>query len=220
MQSSILLFDSPRGRMRCAAARRIRVQSALALSGFLMGSIASGATAYEAATADGVTADSIRSDSFRQSAATESPPAAAGSPLPSREDAESAYRDGRHKEAFAAWSKAAAAAPQDARAWLRVGNLWQRAGDLTRAAQAYRTAMDGQPEDARARAALNLALLGLGQASSALRSLDPRRLPSELRPMALLLEQQLAAAQVAADAVASTAVAPPIVLAPATLGAP
>lgn len=147
----------------------------------------------------------------------------AETPPPTRGEAEAAYREGRHHEAFAAWSKAAAAAPQDARAWLRLGNLWQRAGDLQRASQAYRTALEGQPEEARARAALNLALLGLAQAGGALRSLDAQRLPIELRPLARLLDQQLEAARAAADAIApaagmsatAAATAPP-----AMLGAP
>lgn len=142
------------------------------------------------------------------------------SPSPSREAAEAAYREGRHQEAFAAWSRAAAAAPHDARAWLRVGNLWQRAGDPQRAAHAYRTAMEGQPEDARSRAAMNLALLSLGQASVALRSLDPQRLPVELRPLSRLLEQQLNAAQAAADAISSGAAVSVPVAEPSALGAP
>lgn len=186
----------PLPERRAAAARfRTAFAASLVVCCYLSGVPAAGATAPDPLTApDGASS--------------------------SREAAEAAYRDGRHQEAFAAWGRAAAAAPHDARAWLRVGNLWQRAGDPQRAAQAYRTAMQGQPEEARARAALNLALLSLGQAGIALRSLDPQRLPIELRPLSRLLEQQLNAAQAAADAVASGASVPATVAEPSALGAP
>lgn len=122
------------------------------------------------------------------------------------DDAEQAYRQRRDREAFAAFGQVVAAAPQDPRAWLRIGNLWQRNGDPARAAEAYRRALDTPvTEDpvgrqARAKATLNLALLGLEQARQSLATLESGQLPAELRTLAETLTRQVRIADATAEA--------------------
>lgn len=125
------------------------------------------------------------------------------------EEAEAAYRAQRDQEAFAAFGRLIAVAPEDAHAWLRIGNLWQRNGEPWRAAEAYRRAVAASRADAaaepdadrharieaslqaRSKAALNLASLGVEQVRDALASVDRTRLPAELQPVAEGLERRL-----------------------------
>jgi tetratricopeptide (TPR) repeat protein len=114
------------------------------------------------------------------------------------DDAESAYRARRWPQAMDAFKAVTAFDPDNARAWLRIGNLHHRRGQWVAAAAAYRKAVprDGPPRapDAtgaadpadpadpagavRAKALLNLASVNLELARAALAELG--RLPPEL----------------------------------------
>jgi hypothetical protein len=94
-------------------------------------------------------------------------------------EAELAYRSGDDQRALSAFSRLVEIDRLSVRAWLRLGNLHQRAGRAEEAVAAYRSATLGVPqsamdEDARDKAFANLALLGIEQARSAIDALEDR----------------------------------------------
>jgi len=92
-------------------------------------------------------------------------------------EAESLYRGRQIPQAMQAYATLVELDPTNARAWLRLGNLHQRAGHEAYALEAYRLAAhsvsrtDAETE-ARGKALLNIALIGLAQAARAIDDLD------------------------------------------------
>lgn len=118
------------------------------------------------------------------SAGADAQPAAAGraqDALPARsaqsplELGEAAYRARRYDAAMEQFGVAAAAHDHPF-AWLRIGNIWHRRGQVALAMHAYGRARDaaaalGQQRGVRERAVMNIALLSLDQARQALDAL-------------------------------------------------
>ncbi len=94
------------------------------------------------------------------------------------EQAERAYRAGDFSRALPLYRKVVQAEPEDAFAWLRIGNLQQRKSAWLPAAVAYRKAATAAARGAspaprlRAKALLNLASVNLQLARSALTEFD------------------------------------------------
>jgi tetratricopeptide (TPR) repeat protein len=91
--------------------------------------------------------------------------------------AEASFRRGEDQAALERFETLVVMDPWSARAWLRIGNLHHRAGKHEQARTAYRHATVGSPadpldEEARRKAYVNLALLGVQQANDALRALE------------------------------------------------
>jgi Flp pilus assembly protein TadD len=91
--------------------------------------------------------------------------------------AEASFRRGEDQAALERFETLVVIDPWSARAWLRIGNLHHRAGRPEQARTAYRHATVGAPadpldEEARRKAYVNLALLGVQQANDALRALE------------------------------------------------
>ena len=92
-------------------------------------------------------------------------------------DAEASYRAGRLVQARQSYEALVRVDPLNAHAWLRLGNLHQRAGRDDDALEAYRSATLTVPSsraeaEARGKALLNIALLGVASASRAIDELD------------------------------------------------
>lgn len=102
-------------------------------------------------------------------------------------DAEAAYQRGDLAQAAADFSAVTEIDAANPMAWLRLGNIHQKAGQEDRAMQAYRQAVgpvdgqslrvqsvaaEAQQREAIAKALLNIALISVGQASRAIDSLD------------------------------------------------
>jgi hypothetical protein len=92
-------------------------------------------------------------------------------------EAEGLYRGRQHAAALHAYGTLVEMDPSLARAWLRLGNLHQQAGRDEEALDAYRQAALGpgaasRDMEARGKALLNIALLGVAQASRAIDELD------------------------------------------------
>jgi hypothetical protein len=116
-----------------------------------------------------------------------------------RREADAAYRARNFGEAQAAFERLVALDPDDAQAWLRLGNLHQQAGRDAQAMDAYRSASrvvaDGEPETlARAKALLNIALLGIQAASRAIDEFDALRVTT-LAPSRDAAARQVGAAR-------------------------
>jgi tetratricopeptide (TPR) repeat protein len=80
--------------------------------------------------------------------------------------AEALYLSGHLKEATAAFEELTHTYPNDPRIWLKYGNTLTKQGSYEEAAKAFQTALSLDPEQGGA--ALNLALVRLGQAQAAL----------------------------------------------------
>jgi len=76
--------------------------------------------------------------------------------------ADAAYDAGEWAAAARAYRRHLSAAPDDARAWYRLGNAEARRGELTAAEAAYRESLQRDPAGARARHNLGLVQLQLG----------------------------------------------------------
>ena len=102
-----------------------------------------------------------------------------------RDEAEAAYQGRQTQAAIEAFVMLVELDPQDARAWLRLGNLYQRKPDIAAAARAYRRAADlradgREAREVRQKALLNLTLLGIERARQALAELDREALEPAL----------------------------------------
>lgn len=114
-----------------------------------------------------------------------------------REQAEAAYQGRQAQVAIEAFAMLVEFDPQDGRAWLRLGNLYQRKPDVAAAARAYRRAADlggdgRQPREIRQKALLNLTLLGIERSRQALAELDRERLEPVLADARADVREQLA----------------------------
>lgn len=113
-----------------------------------------------------------------------------------RADAESAYQERQTQAAIEAFVMLVELDPQDARAWLRLGNLYQRKPDIAAAARAYRRAADlrtdgRESREVRQKALLNLTLLGIERSRQALSELDREALEPALTDARSDVRQQL-----------------------------
>lgn len=137
------------------------------------------------------------------------------------EEAEAQYRAGQAVRALEAFQALAELAPNDARVWLRIGNLHWKQGAVEPALQAYlrarpleSDAASSEPHPlrlARSKASINLIELLLEQARAAAAGLETHPLDAELRRRYSALREQLGlAADVpsAADAAAPTLAEP------------
>lgn len=93
------------------------------------------------------------------------------------EEGEAAYRGRRREAALVAFQRAVTIAPDQAFAWLRLGNLHHQRGDAFKALAAYRRAAsrgsgEGTDPALRAKALYNLALINLDLAQQTLRTLE------------------------------------------------
>lgn len=117
-------------------------------------------------------------------------------------EAESLYKSRSSAHALAAFSDLVDLDPANARAWLRLGNLKQQSGDVLGAMHAYRQGADAAPQSAggsgndgpRAKALLNLALLGLQSTRQAIADLGSLPLDEELQAVRNQVLAQLPAA--------------------------
>jgi len=110
-------------------------------------------------------------------ASAAAPAAAAADPVQrsrAYQHAEALYLSGRYPEAAAAFEALTRANPRDAHVWLKYGNALTRQSSYDNAASAFQTALTVDPTQGGA--ALNLALVRLGQAQAAL-ELAATRLP-------------------------------------------
>ena len=149
------------------------------------------ATTTPDAAASGVTAPAAAADSVQRSRAYQ--------------HAEALYLSGRFKEATAAFGELTRAYPRDAHVWLKYGNALTREGSYDDAAGAFQTALTLDPTQGAP--AINLALVRLGQAQSAL-DVAAARLPEN---SAEYLQAQALQRQIKAllDAPAGRAAPPP-----------
>jgi hypothetical protein len=124
------------------------------------------------------------------------------------ERAEADYQARRDEAARLGFEAVVAAQGVSAQAWLRLGNLHQRAGHDAAAMVAYRNASvpreatDAAERLARGKALLNLAMLALGEATRALEAFDGLDVPvtSGLGPdRAAIAQQRQALTRRAAD---------------------
>jgi tetratricopeptide (TPR) repeat protein len=138
------------------------------------------------------------------------------------DEAESYYRSGDTKRAFEAFRSLVELAPDDARAWLRIGNLHWAQGSIESAIQAFTraqsigvdqvgavqawgatpepTAQQLRNRPARAKATINLIELQLEQARRAIATIDASDLQVEARNRYQLLRDQLGTSVPIADA--------------------
>jgi TolA-binding protein len=135
-------------------------------------------------------------------------PAAAADPVQrsrAYQHAEALYLSGHFKEASAAFGELTRAYPRDAHVWLKYGNALTREGSYDDAASAFQTALTLDPTQGAP--AINLALVRLGQAQSAL-EVAAARLP-ENSPEYLQAQGLQRQIKTLLDAPAGRAAAPP-----------
>jgi Tetratricopeptide repeat len=101
-------------------------------------------------------------------------------------EAESLYKSRHRDRAIDAFTELLELDPLNAQAWFRLGNLYQQSNDVAGAIRAYRKCADTAAqtvgrEVVRAKALLNLALLGLQGARQALNELGNQPLADELQ---------------------------------------
>jgi len=168
----------------------VALAACLALAGCASSATRPASTTPEAA-ASGATAPAAAGDSVQRSRAYQ--------------HAEALYLSGRFKEATAAFGELTRAYPRDAHVWLKYGNALTREGGYDDAASAFQTALTLDPTQGAP--AINMALVRLGQAQSALEVAAarlPENSPEYLQAQAL--QHQIKALL---DAPAGRAAAPP-----------
>ncbi|MFT4101358.1 MAG: hypothetical protein QM674_10040, partial [Burkholderiaceae bacterium] len=122
--------------------------------------------------------------------------------------AETAFQQRQFRDAQLGFTRLVAIDERNAAAWFRLGNLYQRASDLTAASDAYRRVLSlvttaGADEGLRDKALMNLALLGLWRTRLALAELERAPIKPELDGERRAIEAELSQSELKVRALSS-----------------
>ncbi|MFT3804526.1 MAG: tetratricopeptide repeat protein [Burkholderiaceae bacterium] len=122
--------------------------------------------------------------------------------------AETAFQQQQFRDAQLGFTRLVAIDERHAAAWFRLGNLHQRASDLTAASDAYRRVLSlvaaaGADDGLRDKALMNLALLGLWRTRLALAELERAPIKPELDGERRAIEAELSQSELRVRALSS-----------------